>query len=88
MNRQALEAKDSAARFGGVYVETYRGYKIRVQRGDQWGTLRVSIAGSPIGDPYGRTNTDALRQADVARGYIDASHERPEAYTWSCPVGA
>lgn len=83
MTRQALEAKSGAGRFTGIYVETYRGYKIRIQRGTQWGTLRVSIAGESGGMPYGRTNADVLREAKSARAYIDDSHERPDAYTWS-----
>jgi hypothetical protein len=83
MNRETLEAKDPTARFGGVYVEMYRGHKIRIQRGIEWGTMRVSIAGEPMGLPFGYTNGDVLREARYARGYIDDSHKRPDAYTWS-----
>lgn len=83
MDRSALEAKEPTARFGGVYVETYRGYKIGIKRGAQVGTLSLTIGGEPAGVVFGRTNADALRQANCSREYIDDSHERPDAYIWS-----
>lgn len=83
MTREALEAKNPADRFGGVYVEVYRGYKIRIQRHREWGRLTVTIAGESSGTPYGRTNADVLSEARYARAYINDSHERPDAYSWS-----
>lgn len=85
VNREALESKVPTARFAGIYVEVYRGYKIRIQRGTEWGTLRGSIAGEPFGSTMGYTYGDVVKEALSARWYIDDSHERPEAYTWSRP---
>ena len=81
---EAMEA-DPRGEFKRVYVETYRGYKIRLKRGREWGTFEVSIGGESLSSPYGRTNADALSQIRGARGYIDMSHERPEDFTWSRP---
>lgn len=83
MTRDALEAKNSTGKFAGVFVETYRGYKVRIVRGREWGTLNVSIGGELLGIPYGNSNADALREAKIAHSYIDMSVERPSDFTWS-----
>lgn len=88
MNREALESKSPDARFAGIYVETYRGYKIRIKRAAEWGKLDVWIAGEYGGNPYGTRNVDVVSAARSARLYIDDSHERPDAYTWSRVVPA
>jgi hypothetical protein len=80
---EAMEA-DPRGVFKRVYVETYRGYKIRVQRNsNEWGALKTLIAGRLLSVPYGRTNADALREVRAARGWIDMSHERPDDFEWS-----
>jgi len=63
--------------------QDYRGNRITVAKGKQWGYLVLSINGHPIANPIGWMNKpdDVDRQLTSARGTIDNFNERPHAYT-------
>ena len=57
--------------------ETYRGNKIVVRKGRQWGTVEMLINGQSLGSYMG----SAEQWTAHARGTIDHFHASPESYT-------
>ena len=78
-----LSERPATDRFARQTTETYRGHKITVRKGREWGTLHVLINGHTLGHPYGRTNADALRELRYLRSYVDDAIARPDAYDFT-----
>jgi hypothetical protein len=66
--------------FARSFTETYRGHKLRVAKGTEWGRLHVWVNGWDGGQPYGRTNGDAARELRSLRSTVDDAYERPDNY--------
>ena len=58
-------------------TETYRGVRLKVRKGSQWGRLAHYVNGLPWGEWEGRDEAAALAGM---HGYVDDAIERPEAY--------
>ncbi len=58
-------------------IETYRGVKLKVKKGREWGRLARFVNGVPWGEGIG---TDEVKALQSMRGYVDGAIERPDAY--------
>jgi hypothetical protein len=58
-------------------TETYRGVRLKVTKGRQYGYLAHYVNGEPWGEWMGRDEAKALASM---HGYVDGAIERPEAY--------
>ena len=54
-----------------MLTETYKGRRLRVQRGCDWGTLRVMVNGQLVATPLGRDEAQALAQLRRDVDFID-----------------
>ncbi|GIH26011.1 hypothetical protein Aph01nite_43210 [Acrocarpospora phusangensis] len=55
-------------------TETYRGVKLKVKKGREWGYLTYFVNGVSWGDHLGRDEEKALASM---HGYVDMAIERP-----------
>jgi hypothetical protein len=58
-------------------TETYRGVRLKVTKGKEWGYLAHFVNGVPWGNWIGRDEGAALKSM---HGYVDSAIERPDAY--------
>lgn len=78
-----LADRPAGDRFTRQTSEVYRGHKLTVKKGREWGFLHVLINGHTLAYPYGTTNGQALRELRSLRGTVDDSIERPDAYDFT-----
>jgi hypothetical protein len=60
-----------------VKTETYRGVKLKVKKGREWGSLARFVNGQPWAS---FTGTDEAKALQEMHGYVDGAIERPDAY--------
>jgi hypothetical protein len=58
-------------------AETYRGVKLKVKKGRDWGYLAHFVNGVPWGEWIG---TDEAKALAGMHGYVDDAIARPDAY--------
>lgn len=58
-------------------TETYRGVKLKVKKGREWGTLAHFVNGEPWGEWYGTDEDQAVKSM---HGYVDSAIEQPDRW--------
>lgn len=78
-----LSERPARERFTRSTTETYRGHKLTVRKGREWGYLHVLINGHTLGFPHGTTNEQAARELVTLRNIVTDAIARPDAYDFT-----
>lgn len=59
---------------------TYKGRRLLVKRGREWGKLEAFVNGVSVGHPYGSTQAAVERELDQLERNVDFADGRPGAF--------